>query len=277
MSRARKAAPPKSGPAPARKAVTGTRPKTRTGAQARTKVKVEAKVERATGRRDAEATRRRILEAATAEFAAHGFAGARVDRISRAAQSYDRMLYYHFGDKAVLFGLVLDEAYARLWEAEKALDLEQAEPEAGLRALVAFTWGYFVEHPEFVRLLNSENLQEGRNLRKSFAIGRRSSPFIAILTGLLRRGEAAGTFRSGVDPVHLYLTIASLAYFYVSNRHTLSHFLARPLMSPAERRRWLAHITEVVLASLRPPAEGAPRKAARRARRAVDKGRGKPA
>ena len=215
---------------------------------------------RTVGVRDADATRRRILDAATEEFSRHGFAGARVERISRGAQSYDRMLYYHFGNKAALFGLVLDEAYARLWEAESALDLAHTEPEAGMRELVAFTWRYFVEHPEFIRLLNSENLQQGRNLRKSFAIGRRSSPFIATLTDLLDRGASAGTFRRGADPVKLYITIAALGYFYAANRYTLSHFLARDLMSASERRHWLQHITEVVLAALRPPPAGAPAK-----------------
>lgn len=212
---------------------------------------------RAAGRRDAEATRRRILEAATAEFARGGFAGARVERISRSAASFDRMLYYHFGNKAELFGAVVEETYRRLWQAEEALELSQTEPERGMRELVAFTWHYFVDHPEFIRLLNSENLQGGANVKKSRGIARLSSPFIRTLTDLLQRGARAGTFRRGLDPVLVYITIAALAYFYAANQHTLSHFLNRELMAPAERKRWLAHITGVVLASLRPHPGGA--------------------
>ncbi len=219
-------------------------------------------------RRDPDATRQRILEAATAEFARGGFAGARIERISRDADSFDRMLYYHFGNKAALFGAVVEEAYRKLWQAEQALELSQTEPERGMRELVAFTWRYFVDHPEFIRLLNSENLHGGTNVRKSRGIARLSSPFIHTLTDLLQRGARAGSFRRGLDPVQVYITIAALAYFYVANRHTLSHFLGRDLMARSQQARWLKHITETVLTSLRPHPG---RASAMRAAAAIDK------
>jgi AcrR family transcriptional regulator len=202
--------------------------------------------------RDAAATRRRILNAATAEFARYGFAGARVDRISRRARTFDRMLYYYYGDKISLFRVVLENAYEELWRAEEALKLSGVAPEAGLRELVAFTWRYFVGHPEFIRLLNSENLQRGRNVRRSGRVGKLSSPFIATLKDLLRRGQARGVFRRGIHPVRLYITIAALAYFYVANRYTLTNFLNFDLMAKPNQEAWLEHITEVVLAGMRP-------------------------
>lgn len=202
--------------------------------------------------RDAGATRQRIVSAATAEFARHGFSGARVDRISRRARTFDRMIYYYYGDKVGLFRTVLENTYEDLWRAEEALRLSGVAPEAGMRELVAFTWRYFVEHPEFIRLLNSENLQRGRNVRRSPRVGRLSSPFIDTLKDLLARGAARGVFRRGVDPVRLYLTIAALAYFYVANRYTLTRFLAFDLMAPRNRDAWLRHITDLVLGWLRP-------------------------
>ena len=202
--------------------------------------------------RDAAATRQRILRAATSEFERHGYAGARIDRISRRARTFDRMIYYYYGNKMGLFRVVLENTYEDLWRAEEALRLSGVAPQTGMRELIAFTWRYFLAHPEFIRLLNSENLQRGRNVRSSLRIGRLSSPFIDILSDLLRRGQARGIFRRGVDPVRLYLTIASLAYFYVSNRYTLSNFLNIDLMTYRNRDAWLAHITEVVLATLRP-------------------------
>jgi AcrR family transcriptional regulator len=205
-------------------------------------------------RRDPDATRARILDAALAEFAAHGYDGARVDRISRRAKTFDRMLYYHFGNKEALFRIVLERIYEDLWRAEERLNLADADPVAGMRELIAFTWNYYCGHPEFLRLLNSENLQRGRNVRRSARVGKLSSPFIGILEDLLRRGAASKVFRTGVDPVILYTTIASLGYFYVSNRYTLSRFLDLDLMAPERRARWLAHITEVVLDHLRPRA-----------------------
>lgn len=52
---------------------------------------------------NAEATRVRILTAATAEFAQHGLAGARVDRIATAAPANPAQLYHYFGNKEALF------------------------------------------------------------------------------------------------------------------------------------------------------------------------------
>lgn len=191
---------------------------------------------------------RRILQAATREFASHGYGGARVERISAAAGTVDRMLYYYFGSKEGLFRAVLERAYEQLGAAEQRLRLSDAEPVAAMRALIAFTWNYYLKHPEFIRLLNSENLYKGAHVRHSTRVKSLSFPLLSILEDLLRRGEAQGKFRAGVDPVQVYLTIAALAYFYLSNRYTLSRFLGLDLMAAPQRKRWLEHIVALVLA-----------------------------
>ncbi len=58
--------------------------------------------------RDAEATRRRLLDAAAAEFARHGIAGARVDRIAAAARANKAQIYHYFGSKDDLFDAVFE-------------------------------------------------------------------------------------------------------------------------------------------------------------------------
>ena len=78
------------------------------------------------------------------------------------------------------------------------------------------------------------------------------SPLVALLGELLTRGAAEGRFRPGVDPVHLYVTIASLGFFYLSNRYTLSAIFRRDLAERDELEAWGRHIVEVVLAYLRP-------------------------
>jgi AcrR family transcriptional regulator len=194
--------------------------------------------------------RRRIVEAATEEFATAGYGGARVERISRSAGTVDRMLYYYFGSKEGLFRAVLENAYEELGAAEQQLQLAGADPVAGMRELVAFTWNYYLDHPEFIRLLNSENLHRGEHVRKSRRVKALSFPLLSILTDLLARGKALGRFRRDANPVRVYITIAALAYFYLSNRYTLSRFLGVDLMARAQRERWLAHITDVVLGSV---------------------------
>lgn len=68
-----------------------------------------------------------------------------------------------------------------------------------------------------------------------------------MLRNLLVRGQERGVFRSGLDPGQIYIMIAALGYFYLSNRYTLSTVLGRDLMSPVAQADHLAHITEVVL------------------------------
>jgi AcrR family transcriptional regulator len=196
--------------------------------------------------RDPERTRARILAAATREFARHGLGGARVDRIAARAHANKRMLYYYFGDKDDLFLAVLEQAYADIRAAEQALKLLDVPPVEGVRRLVEFTWRYYLEHPEFLTLLNSENLHRGRHLRRSRSVRAVNSPLIATLAEILRRGEAAGTFRAGVDPVQLYISIAGLAYFYLSNNHTLSQVFDQSLALPAARAERLRHMIAVV-------------------------------
>ncbi|MBL8312905.1 MAG: TetR family transcriptional regulator [Rubrivivax sp.] len=201
--------------------------------------------------RDPEQTRARILAAAKAEFARVGLGGARVDRIAALAGANKRMLYYYFGNKDELFRAVLEAAYEHIRESEKALHLDAFDPREAIERLVAFTWNYYLEHPEFLSLLNSENLHQAEHLRQSTRVRRMHSPFVAMISDIVERGAQAGVFRSGVDAVQLYISIAGLAYFYLANNHTLSAIFGRDLKARRARDARLAHMTEFVLGYLR--------------------------
>jgi AcrR family transcriptional regulator len=202
--------------------------------------------------RDAEATRRRILQAARAEFARHGLGGARIERIAEAARTNKRMLYYYFGNKEGLFLAALEATYDDIRAAERKLNLEALAPLEAIERLARFTWDYFVANPEFMMLLNSENLHKARHLKRSKQIHAMNSPLIATVGKILRRGEAEGTVRPGVDALQLYISIAALAYFYLSNAATLSVTFDRDVLSKAEMRERIEHIVELVTAGLRP-------------------------
>ena len=201
--------------------------------------------------RDPERTRQRILSAATQEFARYGLGGARVDRIAQRAGSNKRMLYYYFGDKERLFLAALEGSYAQIRAAERALALENVPPREALRRLVEFTWRYFLEHPEFMTLLNSENLHKGRHVRHSRRVPQMHSPLVETLRAVLRRGERDGVFRKGVDPVQLYISIAGEGYFYLSNRYTLSQIFKRNLMAPRALATRARHNADMILNALR--------------------------
>jgi AcrR family transcriptional regulator len=216
--------------------------------------------------RDADQTRARILKAARNEFMRHGYSGARIERISRTGRSSDRMIYYYFGSKEALYIEVLEGVYTELGAAESRLMLDESRPVDALRTLIAFTWDYYLAHPEFVALLSNEPAaaphHEVADGQAAVAAGpRRSRP-------RPRRGARQGVFRADLDVRRVYLTLAALGYFYLSNRYTLSSFLGSDLMQREQCDAWLAEMTRVLLASVGRDAQlEAPAGAARRSAR----------
>jgi len=183
--------------------------------------------------RNAEATQKRILKAAKREFARRGLAGARVDEIADRAAINKRMIYHYFGSKKKLFQCVLEAAYVDIRSAEQNLQLDELPPRDALERLVRFTWDYYLKNPEFITLVNSENLHKAVHLKRSEVIHVVSRRFVEMVDALLKRGVKEGVFRSGIDPVQLNITIAGIAYYYLTNRHTGSIVFERNLMSAA--------------------------------------------
>lgn len=200
--------------------------------------------------RDPEKSRANILQAARIEFARCGLGGARVDQIAKIAGINKRMLYYYFGNKDGLFCAVLEANYAHKRDSEKALALEQEEPVEAIRKLIALTWGYYLKHPEFLTLLNSANLHQAKHLKKSKEVRKMHTPFVSMIKSVLDKGVSQEVFKKDVDPAQLYISIAGLAYFYLSNQYTLSAIFGRNLLAPTARKERLEHMTDVVLSYL---------------------------
>lgn len=197
--------------------------------------------------RDAGATKLRILAAARVEFADHGYMGARVDRIARTARANKRLLYYYIGNKEALYLATLERAYADIRSAERELRLEELQPLAAIERLVRFTWAYFNANPSFMALLNTENLHRARHLVKSRQIPDMNSTVVAIVGRILAKGVRQGVVRPGIDPLQLYISIASLCFFYLSNIHTLSVVFARDLKARRALDRRIEHVVALVL------------------------------
>jgi AcrR family transcriptional regulator len=161
------------------------------------------------------------------------------------------MLYHYFGNKEGLFLAVMENAYAHIRTREEALHLDDLQPVQAMRRLMRFTFRYFVGNPNFIALLNSENLHRARHIQRSPRVKAINSPLIAALGRVLRRGRAAGLFRAGVDPLQLYLSIAGVCYFYFSNIHTLSTIFDRDLMSAPALAARERHVVDVILGYLR--------------------------
>ena len=212
-----------------------------------------AKPQRKTGVREAaaQATREAILKAATKVFAKYGYDGGSVEKISKAAKSVDRMIYYYFGSKEGLFIAVLEGIYQRMDDAEAALAIDTTKPVEALTAVIRFVLGYYRKHPEFVTLLNTENLHKGRHISKSLRAREYSSRAVTIVAEILKSGARQGLFRDALVARDVYLLIAATGYFYTANRHTLTAFLGEPLESTEAVAHWQDFVIETVLRTVR--------------------------
>ncbi len=189
--------------------------------------------------RNPEATRKRILSAARQEFARQGLGGARVDTIALRARANKRMMYHYFGNKEDLFRITLEDSYLAFREAEAALEIEKDDPVTAMTRLIAFTWKYYLDHPEFITLVNTENMHKARHLKASKRTPELSRAFVGRMEALLKRGVDAGVFRRGLDAVQVLITIAAIGYHYLTNRFTGSIVYERDMMADEalERRQ----------------------------------------
>lgn len=214
--------------------------------------------QRATGRKHNPArTREAILQAAVVEFCDHGFTGARVESISTRSGTNMRLLYHYFGNKQRLYTAVLDRVYTHIRAEEQRLDLGNIDPNEGMGRLIDFTFAFFAMHADYISLLNNENMLRGRFVKKSRAVRPLTLPLLAAITDLLERGYRAGVFRSGIDPIQLYVSITALSYFHVSNRYTLSAMFGRDLSHAAWLKQRGAHAHSLILTWLSKPGANA--------------------
>lgn len=194
----------------------------------------------------AQDTRASLLQAAVSVFAESGLSGGSVSRIAKKANSHDRMIYYYFGNKEGLFVAALEEIYRRYNEAESAVTLDLDDPSQALERAVTFFVRYFRDHPEFVTVLNSENLHRGKHISQSLLASQFSKPAIGLVQRALVAGQQAKLFRPDVSPRDIYVMISAMGYFYQSNQYTLSAFLGEPLSAPERYAQWESFVVDAV-------------------------------
>src|SRR5437660_9327278 len=183
-------------------------------------------------RRDPAATRKKLLTAARREFASSGLAGARVDEIASRAGVNKQLVYHYFGDKDALYLAVLEWVYEEIRAKEHELNLEGLPPEQAICKLIEGSFDHLAEHPDFIVLLNDENRGGARHVRGSKKLEAMHSPLVSLVSTILSDGVRAGVFREGINPVHLYISIAGLNYLHFSNTPTLTANFGKALLSP---------------------------------------------
>lgn len=174
-------------------------------------------------RRDSAATKRRLLAAATAEFAARGIAGARVDRIAAAAKANKRQIYDYFGDKDGLFDAVLEAHTGAIIEATLPIDPDDVVAYAGR------LFDYHCEHPELPRLVQWARL-EGRITPASY--DKRLDSY-KRRTAAIEAAQQQGGINSRLTPEQVLTLIESLSVGWTI---TIAEFLADADREPRNRQ-----------------------------------------
>lgn len=200
--------------------------------------------------RDAQATRDRIVKIASKEFAAHGYDGARIDAIVARCKISKNLVYHYFAGKEALFIEVMERAYGAMRERQNELALTGANPVEDMRELVTKTIQHFIDQPDFLQLLSTENLHKAAHIRKSKLIPAMFNPLRTALAEVLDKGKAQGLFRSDADWVDLYVSISGLGSYFITNRYTLSYVLDVDLGAPERIERRLHHAADMVISYL---------------------------
>jgi AcrR family transcriptional regulator len=156
--------------------------------------------------RDAQATRARILAAATAEFSAHGLAGARVERIAAAARANKRLIYVHFANKEGLFVATLEQV---LQDITRTVPLTVDD----LPAYAGRLFDYLLEHP------HARRLSLWRQLERPDA-GPDESGFYADTIG--RMLAARSSTDDDLSPADLVILVAGLTQSWFLGPHDLT-------------------------------------------------------
>lgn len=169
---------------------------------------------------DPEGLKKRILAGALATFAEFGLQGARMEQIAEHAQTTKRMVVYHFSNKETLYMEVLEQVYQAIRQHETGLNLAEMPPVVAMARLAEASFDYHISHPDFMRLVCSENLMRGRYISQSPRIKELNQSALNVLENILARGKEAGVFDNQVDTVDVHRLISSICTHNVSNRYT---------------------------------------------------------
>lgn len=205
---------------------------------------------------DPDQTRADILDAAETQFARRGYAGTTVDSIAEKTKRSKRMIYYYFNSKAKLYVAVLENAYARMRTAEAAVNLSEEDPRQSLKNLVDFCFDFHFDHPTYVKLIMSENLNEAKYLNASSLVAELHRPILNRIDQCLRLGYQKDLFHQVVSPMEVHMTLNGLCFFNVSNRATFSAIFDADMTSAAARRARKHQILLTILGRLNATMDG---------------------
>jgi AcrR family transcriptional regulator len=198
----------------------------------------------------------RILVAAAGEFAARGFAGARVDRIARRARVNKAMLYYHFRSKQGLYDALLRRTFAEAAARMRAIAAADLPPADKIDQVIAGIAGFVKEHEHFPAIMMREIAEGGVHLDAATLAELAAVP--RAVSAIVADGVKRRLFRP-VDPIAAYFTMLPPIVFYLAgapirSRLSSQHLLNVNRLPPELFVRHLQQTLRLALAADRPKA-----------------------
>ncbi len=197
-----------------------------------------------------EESRAAILEAAVAEFADHGIAGARTDAIARAARVNKALLYYYFKDKDALYEAVLDHVFSGLRERVMPVFESKVPPRQKILDYLGAYFDYIAANPRFPRVVQAEWMRSGAGVARMQRVAEEYfRPIFEKLVGVLREGIAAGEFRA-VNPMDFLPSMAAVIVFYFTSAPLMKTLLKVDPLSVKRIRERRAFVLDFISAAL---------------------------
>ena len=200
----------------------------------------------------------RILAAAAVEFAARGYAGARVDQIARRARVNKAMLYYHFHSKQGLYRALLRDTFSRAGERLQAIAASGAPPADQLDSVIEAIAGFVGQHPFFASIMLREIAESGAHLDSDTLAALAAIP--RAVGVIIQRGVEERAFRP-VHPLAAYFSMLAPLVVYLAGAPIRRQLAARHLVSgpPLTDDAFVRYIQDTMRRALGPDGHGATR------------------
>jgi TetR/AcrR family transcriptional regulator len=163
--------------------------------------------------KETKSTEEKVIAAAVKEFAALGYAGARVDAIAERAKVNKAMIYYHFKSKEMLYERILKDITENIFKQVKEAAVGEGDPIEVLYSIISRYMKILNSFDrEFFQIMLREIASGGKHFRK-IAIPSLVLPVFSIIDPLIKEAMVQGRMRE-LNPYYTFMQIIGGIIFF---------------------------------------------------------------